>query len=243
MNVVILTENDKNDDSKYTLKDERAEHIFRVLKSEVNDIIEIGLLNDKLGKAKICSISKELVELEVFDLKVPLNSFFKIYLICALPRPQTLKKVLNISATMGVNHIFLIRSEKVEKSYFHSPLLEEKRYTKYLLEGLSQGKRINIPTVSIHKKFKTFFIDEFNVGENNIKLFAHPDTDRYLSKENINSNEDIILAIGPEGGWNNYEINFMQEKGFQKFRLSENILRVESAVTASLAHIELLKKM
>ena len=49
-----------------------------------------------------------------------------------------------------------------------------------------------------------------------------------------------MLAIGPESGWNEYEINFMEVIGFKKFKLSENILRVETAVTASLAQIELL---
>ncbi len=51
---------------------------------------------------------------------------------------------------------------------------------------------------------------------------------------------NILLAIGPEGGWNNFEVNLMQEKGFTKFKLSESILRVENALTATLAQIELL---
>ena len=75
-----------------------------------------------------------------------------IDIICALPRPQTLKKVLISSAAMGVTNLFLIKSQKVEKSYFQSPLLNDNNYNKFLFEGLSQGKRTDLPTVTVHKK-------------------------------------------------------------------------------------------
>ena len=48
------------------------------------------------------------------------------------------------------------------------------------------------------------------------------------------------MAIGPEAGWNDFEIEYFEKFGFRKFKLSEYILRVETAVTAALAQIELL---
>ncbi len=242
MNLIILTENDKTSTNYYTLTDERLTHIQKILKSEPGNILEVGLLFGPTGTAKITALSKTAVELQIIRFNEILNTPTpKIDLICALPRPQTLKKVLNISATMGVNNIYLIKSEKVEKSYFHSPLLEEINYTKYLIEGLSQGKRTDLPNISIHKRFKDFFTSYFNEENNNtIRLIAHPENSSYLNKNILNNTNHIILAIGPEGGWNDYEINFMVERGFNKFKLSENILRVESAVTAALCNVELL---
>lgn len=242
MNIIILTAEDKIDTNRYRISDERLAHIQKVLKSEPGDILEVGLLLGPTGSAKIAALSKTEVELEIIRFNEIKNTKTpKIDLICALPRPQTLKKVLNISATMGVNNIYLIKSEKVEKSYFHSPLLEKTNYNKYLIEGLSQGKRTDLPQISIHKRFKEFFTTYFNEeNKSTIRLIAHPDNSSYLNKNILNSTNHLILAIGPEGGWNDYEINFMIERGFNKFKLSENILRVESAVTAALCHVELL---
>ena len=48
------------------------------------------------------------------------------------------------------------------------------------------------------------------------------------------------MAIGPEGGWNEFEISLMEDKGFIKYKLSENILRVENAITAALSQIEMV---
>ena len=93
---------------------------------------------------------------------------------------------------------------------------------------------------SIPKRFREFFESHFNeVGKNSICLLAHPNTDDYLNRFSLKNQKKIILAIGPEGGWNDFEIEFMEERGFKKIKLSESILRVENAVTASLSQVEL----
>ncbi len=241
MNIIILTGKDSIEKDKYELSDDRFLHIKNILKSEVGDTVEIGLLNSSTGTANIVEISDTKILLEIDSLTKGSEIFPEITVICALPRPQTLKKILSTCATMGVSNLYLIRSEKVEKSYFHSPLLKEENYTKYLIEGLSQGKRTEIPKVSIHDKFKVFFENNFEVIRNNSTcLLAHPNTESYLNKSILESPQNIILAIGPEGGWNDFEINLMEEKGFIKYKLSESILRVENAVTAALSQIELV---
>ncbi len=239
MNIIILSEKDRMSNNQFTISDERFTHVTDILKSEIDDVLEIGLLNGPIGKAKIISIGKSKITLEVFGFNKLDKSNKNIDLICALPRPQTLKKVLAISATFGVKNIFFIKSEKVEKSYFHSPVLLAENYNKFLIEGLSQGKRTELPIVLFHKQFKKFFENVFLINNYDTKLLAHPSSDKNLLNFNLSENHNIALAIGPEGGWNDFEINFMTNLGFDNFQLSKNILRVESAVTAALAQIEL----
>lgn len=240
MNIIILSEKDQISEKQYRISDERFVHITNILKSEAGDIIEIGIINFKSGKAKIISVDKSELIIEIIELYENKKSKINIDLICALPRPQTLKKVLLISATFGVKNLFFIKSEKVEKSYFHSPLLFEENYNKYLIEGLSQGKRIDLPNVTFHKYFKKFFENDFKQENYNSKLLAHPNSEMNLLQYNLHDKENIIIAIGPEGGWNDFEIDYMINFGFKKFILSKNILRVESAVTSTLSQIELL---
>ncbi len=241
MNIIILTEKDQIEKSIYKISDDRFLHIKNILKSEANDIIEVGLLNCPIGKAEIIEIDKVQVKLRIVTLNETNNLEPRIDIICALPRPQALKKILNTVATMGVQNLYLIRSEKVEKSYFHSRLLEKENYTKYLIEGLSQGKRTQLPNIAIHKRFKQFFEDHFPAENNKpIKLLAHTNDDVYLNRLKVKDKQHYAIAIGPEGGWNDFEIDFMVKNGFQVFKLSKNILRVETAVTAALAQLELL---
>ncbi|NIP44236.1 MAG: RNA methyltransferase, partial [candidate division Zixibacteria bacterium] len=67
-----------------------------------------------------------------------------------------------------------------------------------------------------------------------------PQSDRIIGDLYDGSSGRILLAIGPEGGWVPFEIEMMQNHGFQKCTLGRWILRVEHAVTASLSQIEMI---
>ena len=52
-----------------------------------------------------------------------------------------------------------------------------------------------------------------------------------------------LLAIGPEGGWSEYELDQMAAQGFDFFSMGDRILRVETAVTAVCACVAMLQSM
>ena len=246
MNMIILTEADLVGDNRYRLTDGRAEHIRAVLRSQAGDMIQVGMLNGPAGQARVERLDDAEVVLvgEKFeDIPEPNPT---IDLICALPRPQTLRKVLITSATMGIRRIHLIRANRVEKSYFHSPLLAPDKWTPYLIEGLSQGKLTRLPQVSVHERFRNFFEDTFadsesNEGEPSTRLLPHPETENAIHRIYDGKSPRLVLAVGPEGGWVPFEIEMMTSLGFKPFKLGPWVLRVETAVTAALAQIELTR--
>lgn len=168
-----------------------------------------------------------------------------IDLVCALPRQQTVKKVLHSAAAMGVGRIFFVRANRVEKSYFEASILESDVYRRFLIEGLSQGGKTKMPVVSVHRYFKKFFEDEIgevekNAGGYDAKLLAELSTDKMLSEFDLGvGNKRVLLAIGPEGGWVDFEVGLMEGVGFGKFFLGPWTLRVENAVVAAIGQIEL----
>jgi len=252
MNLLILTADDRLEKDRYRVADHRAKHIRSVLKLAPGDRLEVGLLNGPLGTAVVESTSPDGVTIHTENLTTPVELFPVIDLICALPRPQTLKKVLSISAMMGVRRIFLVRANRVEKSYFQSPLLHPANYQRRLIDGLSQGKLTRLPDLSIHDRFRTFFEDTLpaavaaeeqsdRVGP--IMLLPDQAASATLTdcwKSVAGSPPLIVVAIGPEGGWVPFEIELMERLGFQRFKLGRFVLRVETAVTAVLAQLELL---
>jgi 16S rRNA (uracil1498-N3)-methyltransferase len=50
--------------------------------------------------------------------------------------------------------------------------------------------------------------------------------------------EDITLAIGPEGGWSNQELELLASQGFQSMTFGKRIMRTETAAPALLAAIQ-----
>lgn len=244
MNLVILTEQDRKSDKAYHLSDSRADHIRSVLHLSAGDSVEVGLLDGPRGRATVESASDEGIVLtcaEMTDVPPPVP---EIDLICALPRPQTLKKVLMTVATMGVRRLYLIRANRVEKSYYQSPLLEEGNLRRFLIEGLAQGKVTRLPVVTIHQKFRQFFEDSWPAFENAeagdaLRLLPHPEAVETVG-DCVSSVRRLVLAVGPEGGWVDFEVELMTGTGFRPVRLGPSILRVESAVTAAVAQVDLV---
>jgi RsmE family RNA methyltransferase len=50
----------------------------------------------------------------------------------------------------------------------------------------------------------------------------------------------VVLAIGPEGGWIDRELETFAERGFALVSLGDAVLRVEAALAAALGQIGLL---
>jgi RsmE family RNA methyltransferase len=45
----------------------------------------------------------------------------------------------------------------------------------------------------------------------------------------------VLLAVGPEGGWNEFELGLLQTHRFQPVAMGERTLRSDTAVIAMLA--------
>ena len=247
MNLVILTEKDRVKDNLYKLSDKRYFHIKSILKKEIGDTIEAGILNESRGTAQLISCDETNVQIQYTEnFKTDLSNI-KIDIICALPRPQTLKKILPLIATTGVGRLHLINSNRVEKSFFQSPLVNEnQKIENYLIEGLSQGKRITLPEVKVYKRFKEYFETGYKLLEDNksesLKVVLHPEEkNNLLSLYEKNKFSRLIVAIGPEGGWIPKELDLFTELGFIRTELGKSVLRVENAVNAVISQKELLE--
>jgi RsmE family RNA methyltransferase len=234
MNMILLFKEDFYDKNKVRLIDRRAEHIASILRSSKDDSLKVGLLNGYMGEGVVLTADKDLVELEVSltekpPLPLPLN------LLIALPRPQTLKKVLEYSIAMGVKNIHFMHTKKVEKSYWMSPLLAKENLRKHIFLGLEQGCDTVMPEITFHDKFKPFIEDIVpGVSENTLKLIAHPgensECPRLVSRQ-------VTLALGPEGGFNDFELEKFREQGFRAVDLGPRILRIENALAVLLGRI------
>ena len=244
MNLIIIAEADRKCDFQFMLADQRAAHIREVLRAEPGGTVEVGMLNGPVGKATVLEISTQVVLLEITECREAPSLGYEIELICAVPRPKTLKKVLTVSAMMGVKAIHFVRANRTDKSYLDSPLLREENSYPYLIDGLSQGKFTRLPKTHLHPLFRPFVEDELPVlyreQAQSIKLLSEPSSPAKLPEVLANDRSaNFVIAIGPEGGWVPFELELLKKAGFKPFSLGPWMLRVETAVTAVLAQLEL----
>ncbi|SEA79749.1 RNA methyltransferase, RsmE family [Desulfuromusa kysingii] len=234
MNLILLNNDDFTDPTRVRLSGRRLEHIVNIQRASIGDTLRVGEINGLSGTGKILSLSNEELEMEVqLDQSPP--EPLPITLLLALPRPKMLKRVLQSVSSLGVKQIYLINSYRVDKSFWGSPLLQPEKLREQLILGLEQARDTLLPEVHLQPRFKPFVEDELPeiIGKSDAYI-AHPGATMPCPKA---LDQEITLAIGPEGGFIPYEVEKLQTCGFVPITLGERILRVETAVPVLLSRL------
>ena len=235
MNIIVVEDHHFIKNDTIRLSGRHFEHVTKILNTQVGSELSIGRLNGNLGKAKLQIIGSDFLELTIVELDTPPPPTLPVSLILGLPRPRMLQRTLQTIATMGVKHLHLIQSGRVEKSFWQTPLLRSESIHEQLLIGLEQGKATQLPSVTFHTRFRPFIEDHPLINHSPaLKLIAHPgDYPKAYSVDKCTT----LLAIGPEGGFLNKEVEQFQLRGFKTIQLGERILRVETAIPVLLAKL------
>ena len=229
MNIILISDDDYLKKDVVVLKERRALHVIDVLKSKVGESVHVGKINDKLGVGVITKIKEGSVELKVQLTQTPPPPI-PITLVLALPRPKSLRKALQGAISLGVKTIYLINSYRVEKSFWESSELHKEVLYNQIVLALEQAKDTVFPQVIFKRKFKPFVEDELPELVKGAKGFvAHPEA-KVACPSNLK--KPIVLVIGPEGGFVDYEIDLFKKIKFQPVSLGARPLRVETAIAS-----------
>ena len=237
MNIVLINPSDFIDQHRVRLMGRRFEHISKVHRAVKNTQLKVGLIDGLKGLATVLDIDSDSITLQVTLNFAPLKPL-PLTLLLALPRPKMLKRILQSVASLGVKEIYLINSYKVEKSYWSSPVLTESSINENLQIGLEQAGDTISCKVYLCKRFKPFVEDQLGtIAKHSQKILAHPYDAIPISQHSLTNDQETILAIGPEGGFIDYEVQKFMQLGFAPTNLGERILRVETAIPFAIAKL------
>ena len=235
----ILYEADEVSGGRVVLSDVRAAHIRNVLKSKVGDRLKMGEVDGPLSEGRVGDLSEQSVTIEVLSGEVPKRPLTD--LILALPRPKVLNRLLPQIAALGVDRLVLCNASKVERFYFDSHVLEPEHLRKQLIEGLMQCGDTCLPQVEIKKSLRHFLEDEAEeFAAESDRWILHPGAMVGLGDVTSVCSRSV-LAIGPEGGWLESEVEGFEACGFQRVSLTDRILRSDTATIAALALVTTMR--
>jgi len=248
--------------SRVTLsaQDYRSVHIKQVLRlgeiGSQNKAVRIGVVGGAKGRARIVNavpigllkdtapviLQCELDELEACSSdKEP-----GIDLLLAAPRPKRTKQLLPVISQLGIRHAMLTNASRVEKSFLKGGILARPALVRQLLiQGLSQqAEDTRLPEVTVHMQLKPLVEDEMGAQSSQYshKLLFHPgypgvpatpveQLDLPVPVEGQQGS--VLVAIGPEGGWVDFELELFLEAGFKCVSMGPRILRTDVATVAA----------
>lgn len=247
MNLLLFEASEIDPSGRVRLRDRRAAHLLQVLRVQPGQSLRAALWRGPLGSAEV-----ERVDAGEVTLKVELEALPPpppaVDLVVALPRPKVLSRMLETAAAFGIRRIDLVNAWRVDKAYFASPRLELRELIQHARLGCEQGAHPWLPEVSVHRLFLPFLQEHLAsrlAGENiQHRWVAHPHATTWLEQApGLTREGRVVLALGPEGGWIQPELASFATLGFLPVRVSGAILRVESALAALLAGLEVARRM
>jgi RsmE family RNA methyltransferase len=177
-------------------------------------------------------------------------------LLLALPRPKVLRRLWAQLAALGVGRIILTNAERVERNYFDTHLLDADVYRPLLVEGLQQARDTRLPIVSIHRRLKVLVEDDLDhLCPGGVRLVAHPGSETTFAAALVTTatagpstgsteveapevpkgGARALLAVGPEGGWTEFELRLLEAHRFGAVGMGPRTLRSDTACIALLA--------
>jgi RsmE family RNA methyltransferase len=222
-------------EGRVVLSDARADHLRRVLRVTPGQQIRVGVLDGPCGIGTVAAIAGDAVVLQcTLEAIVPAPP--RVDLLLALPRPKVMRRLWAQLAAIGVGRIILTNAERVERNYFDAHVLAPESYRPLLVEGLQQARDTHLPSVSIHRQFKILLEDRLDdLCPDTLRLAADPSgTQSVPAAIADRTAARVLLAIGPEGGWNGFEIERLGAHGFQLVTMGPRTLRTDTACVALL---------
>jgi len=227
LNLVLIFPEDLVSPQVARLGGRRLAHVRAVHRAHMGDELAVGLLGGRMGRGRVLRLDDEALELAL-ELeqepppKLPLN------LVIAAPRPKVLNRVVAAAASLGVARIVLLNAWKVEKAYWASPRMRLENLREQLLLGLEQAKDTVLPELRLARLFRPFVEDELpDLVGGGTGLMAHPGSGEAAPMPLVTP---VTLAIGPEGGWIEAEVQSLLKAGLKPLDLGPRILRTETAL-------------
>lgn len=224
-------------DGKAYIEGADVNHIKNVLRMKEGDELNVVIEGDSNEyRCGIESFDDDRVNLQVRFIKesdVELPS--KIYLLQGLPKADKLEMIIQKAVELGVYEIVPVSLKRsVVKLDDKKAKSKAQRWNGISEAAAKQSKRRVIPKV--HEPMSLKEALNFIEGENvSVKLVPYELADANtmdVTREimsGISKGQSVAVLIGPEGGFDEAEIEVAKEAGFNEITLGHRILRTETA--------------
>lgn len=150
---------------------------------------------------------------------------FELNLFASLPNKiEKIEFIVQKATEIGVSNFYFWKSERSQKIFLNENKIE--RIKKIILEAVEQSGRNKIPEFKIFEKIDLEKIEWKNI-------FLHTKNENSKNLKDINFAEKINIFTWPEWWFSVEEIEFFEEKNWERIYLWDRILRTETAGIAT----------
>lgn len=227
-------------DQTLTIRGPLLRHIRDSLRVHRGEEIRVATETGLRYRARILTVTGSAITAEVLDrAQAPARQAPAVALAHALLKSDRMEWMIQKATELGVEEIVPLQTRRsvIRPKNARLPTQLE-RWNRIALEAAQQSERWTLPRIHAPVPCLEFFSEPrapdtaFILGERVAGLSLHsvPLPDR--------TEVTVIIAIGPEGGWEQDELTRAVEGGFQTISMGARILRSETAALAALSILQ-----
>jgi 16S rRNA (uracil1498-N3)-methyltransferase len=210
---------------------EHAHHLIRVLRASLGEEFDIatGL---SVRRGRITSLKDNRVEFELGEA-ISAAAMAEITLVLSIFKFDRMEWAIEKCTELGVWRIVPLISRRTDSHLGAASAKRVERWQRIARQAAEQSRRTAPPEIAAPIKLS----EALSLSASLRIVLAESEEQtllRDLLKQEVTSN-GIVLAIGPEGGWAEDELQAFQRAGWIAASLGNTILRAETAAIAALA--------
>ena len=225
-------------DEKIILDVESARHIAKSLRMRVGDVICVTDGGGEDYGCQIEEITKDEVVLKVCYKQVcESEPTCKVTIYQGVPKSTKLEDIIQKCVELGVTEIVPTLTKRcVSRPDDKSAGKKNVRYQKIALEAAQQSGRGIVPKIENMKTLKQALAED----ESEVKIVFFEGGGKKLTDIIDKNTKSVSIFIGPEGGFEEAEVEQIEAAGGVRATLGKRILRTQTAPVAGLTAIMLL---
>ena len=234
----FVSEEQINGENAY-IEGSDVNHIANVLRMKPGEELLISVKGDWDYLCKIVDIETDRVNLKVLESMEQRELPVNITLLQGIPKSDKLEMIIQKAVELGVSEIIPVKTKRVVVKIDEKKVdTKVNRWNAIAESAAKQSKRSIIPKV-----YEPMSIDNALeiVKDFGVKLIPYENADGIDKTrkilDNMDKTKNIAVFIGPEGGFEESEVERIKNSGFEVITLGKRILRTERAGLALLSNI------
>jgi len=213
---------------RFTLEGDEAHHLGRVRRIGAGEVVEVF---DGLGfatRAEVIAVGKKSVELQSVGLPLPFHEPpVRLTLATAVPKGDRFDWLVEKATELGVDRLTPLLTER---SVVDPGPAKIGRLRRAVIEAAKQCGRNRLMTLDDPRPWRAVVGD---FSGDRAKLIAHPGGAPFGLWPHPEPGAHAVVAVGPEGGLTDSEIETAEAAGWVRVGLGTHVLRVETAALAA----------
>ncbi len=208
-----------------------ADHLVRVLRAHVGQEFDI-VANGVVRQGIVVAIADSLVDFELGEEITAEPVAIRLTLLLAIFKFDRMEWAIEKCTELGVTRIIPVIARRTDSHLAAASTKRTERWRRLALQASEQSRRTAPPEVADPVKLR-----EAVALPAGLKIVLSEAEEQIQLREITNGSEEgeVLLAIGPEGGWTEEELSLFQREAWLSASLGPTILRAETAAIAATA--------